>query len=393
MVEYRLMIKLTLFSQLLIYLPRNILDTRTTQYKGDKANGHFDTKTHLIVLLASQMKNWKSLREIETGFLSKEKYLYHLGIEKLPKRSTLSEANTNRNHKIFEEIFYDLLKIIRSKLNAGKKLIIKKELNLFDATVITLSLELFEWAKYRKSKGAFKIHTTFNVQSQTPTFANITTGNIADIDGIDQDLEKYKNSILVFDRGYSSSSLFKRLDDLEIIFVTRLKRDIKYIIEETKEVNKYGVSTDQIIKFTGDKAKRKYSGKIRLVTFTDKETKKEFKFLTNNFNYSPKTIAYLYKKRWDIELFFKWIKQNLIIKKYLGQSENAVKIQVWCALISYLLIIYVKESISFTGTMLEFTRLIRESLFDDIGLIDLKNKKFISKKKTRSENVGQVEIF
>jgi hypothetical protein len=386
------MIKLTLFSQLLIYLPGNIVASKTTKYKGDKVNTHFDTKAHLIVLIASQIKGWDSLREIETGFLSKEKFLYHLGIEKLPKRSTLSDANTKRNNKIFEEIFYELLQNVQSKLKSSKKLIVKKEVNLFDATVITLSLELFEWATFRR-EGGFKIHTAFNVQSQTPIFAQITQGNVNDIDGCDGNLDKYKNSIVVFDRGYSSFSLFKKLNDLEIIFVTRLKRGINYTIISTSHINKNGVITDEVAKFTGDKVKRVYLENLRLVTYHDKATKKDFKFLTNNFKYSPKTIAYLYKKRWDIELFFKWVKQNLVIKKYLGHSENAVRTQVWSVLIIYVLLIYIKQSIDFEGTMLEFTRLVKESLFDDIGLIDLKNKKFISPKKTRADLVGQSNLF
>jgi hypothetical protein len=386
------MIKLTLLSQLIIYLPGGIVASKTAKYKGDKVNTHFDTKAHLIVLIASQIKGWDSLREIETGFLSKEKYLYHLGIEKLPKRSTLSDANTKRNNKIFEEIFYELLQNVQTKLKSSKKLKVKKEVNLFDATIITLSLELFEWATFRR-EGGFKIHTAFNVQSQTPIFAQVTQGNVNDIEGFDKDLDKYKNSIVVFDRGYSSFPLFKRLNDLKIIFVTRLKKGINYTTISTSQINKNGVITDEIVKFTGENVKKVYLEELRLVTYHDEATNKDFKFLTNNLKYSPKTIAYLYKKRWDIELFFKWVKQNLVIKKYLGYSENAVKTQVWSVLIIYLLLSYVKQSIGFEGSMLEFTRLVKESLFDDIGLIDLKNKKFISQKKLKADLSLQSSLF
>jgi len=213
------------------------------------------------------------------------------------------------------------------------------------------------------------------------------------VEGIDPELEKYSGSIIVFDRGYSSFSLFKRLTEENIVFVTRLKTKIVYEVISTEEINKAGVIKDEIIKFTGDKVKRNFKGNLRLVTYKESVTGKEFKFLTNNFEYSPKTIAYLYKKRWEIEIFFKWIKQNLVIKKYFGYSENAVKIQVWSSFISYLLIVYVKESISFNGSMLEFTRLIRESLFKNIGLIDIKHKKFISRYTSKPSDGSQTNLF
>jgi hypothetical protein len=387
------MLNVTVLSQLLLYLPRNIIASKSSKYSGDSARGHFDTKTHLIVLFIAQIKNWESLREIETGFLTKENNLYHLGIKKLPKRSTISEANLRRDCKIFEEIFYELLSITQQKLNRYNKLLIKKDVNLFDSTIITLSLELFTWAKYRE-QGGFKIHTIFNIQSNSPVFANITHGNVNDIEGIPiEELEKLSNTIVVCDRGYVSFSLFQKMDTLNINFVTRIKKNIKYKVIEDKIINKSGVLKDQIIFCDGDKVKRVYKKNIRLILYKDKETGKEFKFITNNFGYSPKTIAYLYKKRWEIELFFKWLKQHLIIKKYLGYSENAVKIQVWVSLITYLLLLYVKESINFNGGMLEFTRLTREVLFDTIGLLDLKNKKFKSPRKKTDDEDYAVELF
>lgn len=386
------MVELTVFSQLLMYLPRDIIDSKTRKYDGNSPNGHFSTKSHLIVLLAAQIKGWKSLREIEAGFLANENRLYHLGIKKLPKKSTLADANKSRDSQIFEEIFYELLKIVSYRLNNSNKILVKKQLNLFDSTIITLTLELFKWARFRQ-QGGFKIHTMFNVQSRTPVFARITHGNVNDIEGFDIDFKKYSGSIVVFDRGYSSFQLFKNLSGNDIAFVTRLKRKIAYQVIDCKEINKAGVVTDQIIKFTGSKVKRQFRETLRLIHFVDPETKKEFEFLTNNFDYSPRTIAYLYKKRWEIELFFKWIKQNLVIKKYLGYSKNAVEIQTWCSLMSYLLIAYVKESISFEGDMLEFTRLVRESLFKNVGLLDIKHKKFISFKSRKATNDHQANLF
>jgi transposase len=386
------MMELTLFSQLLMYLPRNIVESKTRKFSGNSPNGHFTTKAHLTVLLAAQIKGWDSLRAIESGFLANQSKLYHLGIRQLPKRSTISDANSKRNSKIFEEVFYDLLRVVNHKLHNSNKLLVQKQLNLFDSTIITLSLELFDWATFRRH-GGFKIHTMFNVQSQSPVFARITHGNVNDIEGINFDLSEYSGSIVVFDRGYSSFDLFKKLVEENIIFVTRLKSKISYKAVGSKQINRGGVITDEIITFTGDKIKRKFKGTLRLVKYCDPASKKRFDFLTNNLVYSPRTIAYLYKKRWDIELFFKWIKQHLVIKKYFGYSENAVNIQVWTALISYLLIIYVKESIGFQGTMLEFTRLVRESLFKSVGLIDLKHIKNMSKDSLNELDPQQTHLF
>ncbi len=386
------MYSLTLFNQLLMYVPRRYFELYVKNYHGDRYVKSFDTWNHFTTLIASQIKGWNSLREIETGFKTHQDRIYHLGYEKLPTRGNLSKANRRRNYKIYEETFYQLLEEVKKKTSSIKKLKIGKDLNIFDSTIVTLSLELFNWATYRR-EGGFKIHTAFNVQSQNPIFAKVTHGNINDIEGIDAELEKYKGSIIVFDRGYSSTALFKKLNDLEIIFVTRLKTKIKYEVVEEKFSNGKDILGDQIIRFTGDKAKKQFKGILRLVIFLDKETKKEFKFITNEFKYKARTIAYIYKKRWGIEIFFKWIKGNLEIKKYLGRSENAVNIQVWVALISYILLNYVRLSISFNGSMLEFTRIVKEKLFEEIGIIDLAHLKIMSPIKKRGQIVSQRSLF
>jgi len=343
-----------------------------------------------LVLLAAQLKGWTTLREIETGFSSRENLIYHLGIKSLPKRSNLSKANYKRDYKVFESTFYDMLAYVRKNVSESKRLRFKKDLTIFDSTVITLSLKLFKWATFRRD-GGFKIHVGYHLQRQAPVYAKVTHGNTLDISGLDTNLEKYTNGIIVFDKGYWSLLLFQKLIDLNVVFVTRLKRAINYEYVTRKLFPSGEVKSDSIVKFMGSKSGRKFHGTLRVIKFVDKETGKEFDFLTNEYKFSPRTIAYIYKKRWEIELFFKWLKQNLRIKKYLGTSENAVNVQVWVGLTAYLLLNYVQTKCQYKGGMLNFTRIVREMLFEDIGILEIMNDEMISLKvKSRNKDSDQL---
>ena len=385
--------QVTLFRQLIFYLPQLKFKALTVQYGADRYVKSFDTWSQFLVLLASQIKGWSSLREIETGFKVRHNLIYHLGIKSLPKRSNMSKANTKRNSIIFEKVFYELLNTVMERLNNTSRFRVHKNITIFDSTIVTVSLEMFEWATFRKD-GGFKIHTAYSANRKLPLFINLTHGNINDITGVDTDLDKYRDSIIVMDRGYSSGNLFSELDNRNIHFVTRLKSNIAYqVLSTSQEKPKVGVLSDQTIKFTGDVSKKTYIKNIRLVKYYDKETKKEFHFLTNNFNYSAKTIAYLYKKRWGIELFFKWIKQNLIIKDFFGTSENAVRIQVWVSMTAYILLHYVHQQCNYTGDMLSFTRVVREMLFEEIGILDIMQGQNVSpSSKYPSKDLSQLSF-
>lgn len=385
--------QVTLFRQLIFYLPQLKFKALTVQYGADRYVKSFDTWSQFLVLLASQIKGWSSLREIETGFKVRHNLIYHLGIKSLPKRSNMSKANTKRNSIIFEKVFYELLNTVMERLNNTSRFRVHKNITIFDSTIVTVSLEMFEWATFRKD-GGFKIHTAYSANRKLPLFINLTHGNINDITGVDTDLDKYRDSIIVMDRGYSSGNLFSELDNRNIHFVTRLKSNIAYqVLSTSQEKPKVGVLSDQTIKFTGDVSKKTYIKNIRLVKYYDKETKKEFHFLTNNFNYSAKTIAYLYKKRWGIELFFKWIKQNLIIKDFFGTSENAVRIQVWVSMTAYILLHYVHQQCNYTGDMLSFTGVVREMLFEEIGILDIMQGQNVSpSSKYPSKDLSQLSF-
>lgn len=366
---------LTLFRQLTFYLPKGTFRSEVLKFEANKYVKEFDTWSHFLVLLAAQIKGWSSLREIESGFSIHKNLLYHLGISTLPKRSNLSKANTNRDFRVYENTFYALLKEVMQRLDS-RNLKVKKEITLIDSTVVTVSLELFKWATFRNT-GGFKMHTAFNLNKSVPTYAKITHGNINDITGIPKDLDKYIGGIIVFDKGYFSFDLFKKLTKKNITFVTRIKKTVSYEVIKTKVV-KGSIKADMLIRLTGSKGRRKYTSNLRLIKYYDKKTDKELEFLTNEFDYSARTIAYLYKKRWEIELFFKWIKQNLKIKKFLGTTENAVNTQVWVALITYVLLSFVQIQCHYKGGMLKFTRVVKEMLFENIGLLDLMSDQIIS---------------
>jgi len=385
---------ITLFRQLILYVPRGRFDFQTLNFKSDRYVKSFDTWSQFLVLLASQIKGWTSLREIETGFKTKKSLIYHLGIKSLPKRSNLSKANSKRSSYIFEALFYELLEKVITRLNNNAKFRVNRDITLFDSTIITVSLEMFKWATFRR-EGGFKIHTAYSANRRLPLFVNLTHGNVNDITGVDTDLDKYTNTIVVMDRGYSSGKLFTRLDERNVTFVTRLKSDIRYEVTTTlSNKPKNGVLSDEKIRFIGKKSKLSYTKELRLVKYYDKSTLKKFNFITNNFRYSPNTIAYLYKKRWEIELFFKWIKQNLIIKDFFGYSENAVRIQVWVSMTTYVLLQYIYQQSRYSGDILSFTRTVREMLFEEIGILDLNLDEIRSQtNKKLKKGTPQISIF
>lgn len=383
----------TVLNQILHTIPKYEFESFVKAHNADKYVKSLSTWNQFVILATAQIKGWDSLREVETGFLVNSNKLYHLGLLSNPKRSNLSYANTNRSCEIYESLFYTLLTKFKGKL-IGKKLKFKAPLYVMDSTFIEFCTTFFDWAKFRYNKGAIKIHTTFEVSSQVPTFIRITNGDIHDLEGMDHNYSGYSDSIIVFDRIYTDISKFKDIDDSKSTFVIRLKTNVKYHVVRQQSVKfNSGIISDEVIKFSAIKSFEKYPKSLRLVTFYDKEEKRTFKFLTNNFKYSASTIAYIYKKRWEIELFFKWIKQNLKIKTFLGTSENAVKTQIWIAMIVYLVLSYFKSQGSYPYKLLEFSRVIKEILFSDMDIFDVLSANFRSLKKIIDFDVGQLNMI
>lgn len=369
----------TIFSQLLQLISRHGFQKCVDRYIGDKYTKHFSCWQQLIVLFYSQARGLKSLRDITISLRSQHRKWYHLGLESVA-RSTLSDANSNRSSDIFKDVYYDFLCKCQS-LDPGHRFRFKNPLYTMDSTLITLCLSLFPWAEYQKRKGALKLHTLLDHRGCLPSFITITHGRCQDLRVV-QDIsygfpQLLPDSILTVDRAYIDFIWFNNLRLQRIYFVTRAKRNLKFEVvgQHTRPKNKAVVS-DQIIRLTDKETKKDYPENLRLVISYDKEKEQEFNFITNDFKLAAATIAELYKRRWQIELFFKWIKQNLKIKTFLGTSENAVMIQVWAAMIYYLMLAFIKFQTKYGWSMHELARIIGEVLLEHLDIIEVLKLKF-----------------
>lgn len=369
----------TVLGQLLDVLPRNKFEIFTRQHRGDHYAKKFTCWQQLTILLYAQITEKDSLRDIESGLLIQHKSWYHLGVE-TAARCTLAKANERRSSKIFESLFYAFLQeCVTFSADTAQEFSFENPLYAIDSTTIRLCLKLFPWAKFRKKKGAIKLHTILNVRSQIPELIVITTGKRGDVKELQAlDLTLFpEDSILVVDRGYTDYGEFHRIHRAKLFFVVRLKEGAQIVrIEQRPVANEekaLGVQKDERIAFVLPDASQAYPEDLRLVTYHDAEHDVLYEFLTNNLTLSAKTIADVYKSRWQIELFFKWIKQHLKIKTFLGTSENAVHTQIWVAMIYYLLLAWMKHQTHFRGTLLDLSRMIKELPLEQVSLINLLN--------------------
>ena len=297
------------------------------------------------------------------------------------------------SYHVFEGLFYILLSKCKT-VSPKHKFRFKNKLYSIDSTTIDLCLSVFDWAKFRKKKGAIKIHYSLDHDGMIPDFLVVSEGKKHDAPVAKKHIKVIPDSIYVFDRAYVDYNYLKSIDNKKAFFVTRLKKNSNYKITGQHKVPKRkGLLSDYEIKLEGFYTKQKYPGKLRVVKYYDEITDKTYEFLTNNFKLAAKTIADIYKERWQIELFFKWIKQNLKIKSFIGTSKNAVMIQIWVAMIYYLLLAYIKHQTKFTGSLLELSRLVKEALFDKITIIELLNLTVKDIPKIRSPIHIQMELI
>jgi len=363
----------TIFSQLLNFLPKHKFKQYVAEYESDKHVRALTTWNQFVVLLYAQATGKDSLREIETGFSVQNNTWHHLGVNTVA-RSSLAEANSRRDYQIFEKLFYAILERCR-EITPHREFEFSNPLYSFDSSTIALCLSVFDWAKYRAAKGALKLHLLLNNRTAIPELINITDGKVADVTAFKQiDLKRLeKGSIIVFDRAYIDYEWWNEMNENEITFVSRTKSSQNIFVTGQHEKRKLepGILADEEVIFGDYQAMGKYAKKLRRVKYYDEEGKKEYAYLTNNFELTAKQIADIYKDRWQIELFFKWIKQNLKIKTFLGTSQNAVMAQIWVAMIYYLLLAYIKFQTKFKKSLLELTRMIKEVLLIRRDLIDL----------------------
>ncbi len=359
----------TILRQMLQLVSRLEFQSIVMRHAGDYRARKLRCWDQFVYLLIGQLGNRNSLRETISASDSLLTKLYHLGAIRLC-RSTLSDANNKRPFEIYRDLFFRTLQKV--EMVAPKhKLKLPRKLFVMDSTTIDLCLKLFPWARFRKTKAAVKIHTVLQVDGLLPTFLHISDGKMHDAKAA-RKLKVPEGSFVVFDRGYNDFCLFKSFTDSNIRFVTRKKSNAKFRTLKSRSVEpETGVLSDEIIEFTGHASKQKYPNQLRLVRYHDQENNKMFTFLTNDFELDAKTIADIYKARWEIELFFKTVKQNLKIKRFMGTSRNAVMTQIWIAMVVYLLTSYYKFLHQAKASIQTILRLIQINLFERKPLKDL----------------------
>jgi len=335
------MTNITLFSQIISKLDRNQFSKLVKLHQTDKHQKGYNSWTQLISMLFCQFAKSQSVRDISNGLRSATGNLNHLGINKAPSKSSISYENKYRNYKVFKDYYYQLLESLGQQAAFKQvKFRIKSKIFLLDSTTISLCLSLFDWAKYKTAKGAVKMHTLLDYDGNLPAYVNITDGKTADNKGA-YDIPLLKGSVIVADRFYNDFSLLNIWDSKGIFFVIRHKENIQYTsVKENKlpDNRHQHILKDEIIVLKNKSSKEKYPKRLRRVVIWDDVNKQTIELITNQMTWTANTISELYKSRWQIEIFFREIKQLLHIKSFIGTTENAVMIQIWTALITILIL-------------------------------------------------------
>ena len=358
------------FAQLIEFLPRRVFDGFVTKYSGNKYVRHFSCWNQFLCMIFGQLTNRDSLRDLIVAIDAHNRKSYHLGFGSSVTRSNFAKANENRNSKIFEEFAYYLIEIARRK-RTNDNFEIKGKIYAFDSTTIDLCLNIFWWAKFRKAKGGIKLHTLYDVITQIPAFVHVTAASVHDINAMDV-IPYESEAYYIFDRAYVDFTRLFRITNNSAFFVIRARTNLQFARMYSNKVDKTtGVQCDQVGKLTGFYASKQYPGKLRRVKFYDQESKRNFVFLSNNLDLSAEQIALLYKNRWQVELFFKWIKQHLKIKSFWGTSENAVRIQIYSAIIAYCLVAIIGHDLKINRSTYEILQVLGISLLDKTPVKEL----------------------
>ena len=362
----------TIFSQIMSYVPKYSFDSCVKKYRGNYKVQSFTCWEQFLAMTFAQLTYRESLRDIEACLRAMQNKLYHIGIRSKISRSTLADANQNRDWRIYADFAYILIDQAKELYRDDKFF---KELDetiyALDSTTIDLCLSLFPWAKFRKTKGAIKIHTLLDLQNNIPSFISITDGSVHDVNILDNLITEI-GAFYIVDKGYID---FERLYNLNInraYFVTRAKSNFQFKRIYSHQVDKSsGLICDQSIFLKGFYSSKDYPGKLRRIKYFDSQNNRRLVFLTNNFRLPAMTVANLFKQRWQIELFFKWIKQNLKIKSFYGNTPNAVKTQVCIAISVYVLLAIIKKKLKIEHSLYTFLQLISISVFEKTPIISM----------------------
>ena len=359
----------TVLSQILKLAPRHEIDTLAKQHHSGRAFRTASRWSQFVTMIVGQLTGRDSLRDIVENMSAQTHRLYHLGSAKL-SRSNLSRINEEKPCTLYEALFGKLLHRCQSKA-PKHNFRFSNLLYSLDASTIDLCLSVFPWADFRSTKGTIKLHVGLNHNGHIPEFVTVTEGKTSDIEA-GRRIDFPRGSIVAIDRGYNDYSWFNSLTNKGIFFVTRLKSNARIRVIERHEVPLgRGLTSDQTIEFSVTQTAKKCPIRLHRIGYKDVDTGKHYVLLTNNFKLSPKTIAGIYKSRWEVELFFKWIKQNLKIKSFTGTSKNAVMTQIWIALCAYLMLSFIKFQSKIEKSMLQILRVLQLNLFEKRDLMAL----------------------
>jgi len=374
------------FSQLCSFLPQRVFDTIVNKYDGDYRVRHFSCWNQMLCMIFGQLSNRDSLSDLVLTINAHPLKAYHLGFGKGVSKANLGKANANRCYKIFEEfaqyIIAEARKICMEQ--DSTEFSFSNSVYAFDSTTIDLCLTVFWWATFRRTKGAIKLHTQYDIRTSIPVFIDLTPGSVNDMNAMDK-ITYEPGSFYVFDRGYLDFERLFVIEKAKSFFVIRARKNLQFSRLKSNLVDKSkGVYSDQIGQLSVFYSVKGYPSKIRKIRFHDFEQNRTFIFLTNNFEIEAQEVAVLYKNRWKVELFFKWIKQHLKIKSFWGTTENAVKVQVYIAIITYTLVAIIRQKLKSKYSTYEVLQILGSSLLD---------KTLISQLLNRSNNQDVKELF
>lgn len=359
-----------IFAQLLDLLPRHAFNLCVQRYGGNHRARRFRCWDQFVVMAFAQLTFRESLRDVETCLRAMPRKLYHAGLRGSVARSTLAEANEQRDWRIWADFAQVLIAQARH-LYAGESLSprLKAPVYVFDATTIELCLTLFPWAHFCRTKSAIRLHTLLDLRGNIPCFISITQGAVHEVNGLDL-VPLEPGAYYVMDRGFVDYRRLYRFTQVHASFIIRAKDNLDFQVRQSRAVDTgTGLKADQCIRLCGFVTRRRYPELLRRVSFTDPETGIHFVFLSNNFDLAASTICRLYHARWQVELFFKWIKQHLHIKSFFGTSENAVKTQLWIAISIYVLVAIARKQLGLCQTMAEILQVLSLTLFEKTPIL------------------------
>lgn len=384
---------LSLFSQIVSMLDRVGFSRIVAKRGTDKHAKGYDSWTHLVAMLFCQFAKSQSVRDISNGLRSATGNLNHLGVDSAPSKSSISYQNKHRDWRLFRDYYLVLLDRLGQQPAFRKlKFRIRSKILLLDSTTVSLCLSAFDWARYKTAKGAVKLHTLLDYDGNLPVYVNVTDGKTTDNKGA-SDIQLIPGSVIVADRAYNDFSLLNVWDSSRINFIVRHKENLSYTVLRQNEVPSERhphIISDEIVEFAGDVSRGKYPGRLRRVVVRDEKNNQEIELLTNQFRWTANTIGELYKSRWQIEIFFREIKNLLHIKSFIGTSENAVMIQIWTAMITILLLKALRASAGYDWHLSNLVAFIRINLFVKINLKQWLDEPFITPRKPPDTSIQGV---